>query len=99
MGKYKGEGYSTTFNLGIRTVLRRKQMKDGRLLQLASLSPTLKAIFYIKDDQLVCAKTWSIPRDPPAKRDQDKTIRREYNFYKKLLMSRKLMSFDGIDLI
>lgn len=99
MSKYKGEGYSTTFNLGIRKVLRRKQMKDGRLLQLASLNPTLKAIFYIKDDQLICAKTWPIPHDPTARREQDKTILHEYNFYKTLLISGRLVSFDGIDLI
>ena len=98
MSKYKGEGYSTTFNLGIQKVLCRKQMKDGRLLQLVSLGPTLKAILYVKDDLLICAKTWSIPHNLSARKEQNTMILHEYNFYKMLLMSGKLVSFDGVDL-
>lgn len=99
MGKYKEEGHSTVFNLGIQSVVRRKQTKDGRILEVVSLSPSLKAILYLKGDQLVCAKTFLIPKDSLAKRKQELIILHEYNLYKRLLVCNKLISFEAVDLL
>ena len=97
MSKYKGEGYSTTFNYGIKSVLRRKQSKD-KLLEVVSLGKEIKAILLFEGDSLVASRAFVLPRDIRAKKMMEKTIISEYNLYKMYLMKGSLVSFDAIDL-
>lgn len=98
MGKYKGEGYSTTFNYGIKTVLRRKQCKD-KLLELVTINKEIRAMVLFQNDELISSRCYILPHDPGAKKRMEANSLRDYNLFKMYLMKGALSSLDTADMI
>ena len=98
MGKYKGEGYSTTFNYGIRTYLRKKTIR-GKTLALVTLTEDLIAIVLFKGDELISSRCFCLSRQTSLRKAIKAQALKEYNLYKYLLYGRDLESLDGAEIM
>lgn len=98
MSKYKGEGYSTTFNYGIRTYLRKKTIRD-RTLALVTLVDDLIAIVLFKGDDLISSRCFVLSRQTSLRKAIKAQALKEYNLYKYLLYRRDLESLDGAEIM
>ena len=98
MSKYKGEGYSNTFNYGIKTFLRRKQCKD-KLLALVTINKDIRAMVLFQNDSLISSRCYVLPHDPGAKKRMEAISLREYNLFKMYLMKGILNTLDSAELI
>ena len=98
MSKYKGEGYSTTFNYGIWTYLRKKTIR-GKTLALVTLVDDLIAIVLFKGDDLISSRCFVLSRQASLRKAIKMQALREYNLYKYLLYRRDLESLDGAEIM
>ena len=98
MSKYKGEGYSTTFNYGIRTYLKKKTIR-GKTLALVTLTEDLIAIVLFKGDKLISSRCFCLSRQTSLRKVIKAQALREYNLYKHLLYGRDLESLDGVEIM
>lgn len=98
MSKYKGEGYSTAFNYGMRTFLRKKTIR-GKTLALVTLADDLIAIVLFKGDDLISSRCFVLSRQTSLRKAIKAQALREYNLYKHLLYGRDLESLDGVEIM
>ena len=98
MSKYKGEGYSTTFNYGIRTYLKKKTIR-GKTLALVTLTEDLIAIVLFKGDKLISSRCFCLSRQTSLRKVIKAQALREYNLYKHLLYGCDLESLDGVEIM
>ena len=92
------EGYSNTFNYGIKKCLRQKSSK-GLTLQLVELDPQLLAVLLFEGESLISSKCFNIPRGTSSAKLVRKNALSAYNLYKAFLIKGFLHTLDESELL